>query len=252
MRPACLMSKVSTGHPVTTPQAGTTCNRDTTSARERDTGERGAAWAGTAARPEATGSTCRIAAKRLLTGGAYRVGVRLPNRGQAAACPHRDARAAKQPRLPPVNAARANGGLAAWGMSAATGHLPDRGQAADAHRRCLRVSVRLPDRGHVTDAHRRPSCGQPAAHIATPKPQATTPVDATRANGGDTGWPLPDRGQGLWVGHAHVATTGEIHASFLARRMRARCEPRRVVSSCRTGEMTIISTSQPMKLARGS
>ncbi len=60
----------------------------------------------------ATGGPCRIAAKRLtLTDGAYRVGVRMPDRGQAAASP--TSRRRGHWPLPPANAARANGGTGA-------------------------------------------------------------------------------------------------------------------------------------------
>ena len=69
---------------------------------------------------------------------------------------------------------------------AAPPHLPDRGQAADAHGRGL--SCGRPDAG-----------SRPNVHVATPVPQATTPVNATRTNGGTRGQHLPDRGRRLVV-----------------------------------------------------
>ena len=170
-----------------------------TSARERDTVERRATgreqgrslWRHLPDRGQAT-----------LTGGAYRVSVRLPvdatranggtrgRYGRYGAAPARSrpsgSVATPGPQATtPVNAARANGGTRGREWR----HLPDRGQAADAHRR-RRVSggQHLPDRDQAT----------PRAHIATPGPQATTPLNAARANVGPRGreWrPLPDRSQ---------------------------------------------------------
>jgi hypothetical protein len=81
-----------------------------------------------------------------------------------------------------VNAARANG--VPRGGNGLVAIPVDTGGA-------YRVSVRLPDRGYV-------------AQVATPGPLATTPVNATQANGGTRGreWQprdqdLPDRGQRL-------------------------------------------------------
>ncbi len=98
--------------------------------------------------PGATASTCRLAAKRLtLTGGADRVGVRVPDRGYAY-----KRRQGHRP-LPPVNAARANGGTRGrQGADRCVGtgrHLPDRSRAADAHRR---------DHAHVATPGRWPQC----------------------------------------------------------------------------------------------
>ncbi len=109
---------------------------------------------------------------------------------------------ASKPRLPPVNAARANGGTVTEnGLVASVVGQP--GQAADAHRRCL--SCERPAPGS------RPSLRRDAGAY-TPIP----PVNAARANGGPrgregrpaSGHHPPDRGQA--TPHAHVATPGAV------------------------------------------
>ncbi len=137
-----------------------------------------------------------------LTGGADRVGVRLPDRGQAADA-HRGCRSCERSAAGSwlggcvatpgpqatmsVNARRANGGQP----------LPERGQAADAHRRCLSCE--------------RPAAeSRPGGYVETPGPLATTPVNAARANGGTRGrkWQhLPDRGQAATSRRRGLATT---------------------------------------------
>jgi len=94
-----------------------------TSAREGDTGERRDAGAGMAASP----STCRIGAKQLmLTGGADRVNVRLPDRGYVAT-PGPDTTSARERDTGERRATvDSNGGS----RDPCGKHLPDRGRAA--------------------------------------------------------------------------------------------------------------------------
>jgi hypothetical protein len=106
---------------------------------------RGVAWA----------ITCRIAAWQL----------------------RRDAGA--RTRLPPVNAARANGGTRGREWRRWRQPLPDRGQAATLTGGADRVGVHLPDCGQATV----PTSRRHAARDNPPLP----PVNATRANGGTPG-----------------------------------------------------------------
>ncbi|GEM_PF-1752144 len=110
-----------------------------TSARERGTGERRDAGAG-------NGGTSRIAARRLtLTGGADRVGVRMPgtrpggqhllDRGQAAHAHRRGLAGCPSSGQPTLTGGADRVGVRLPGVVGSGQHLPDRSQAADAHRR---------------------------------------------------------------------------------------------------------------------
>jgi len=114
--------------------------------------------------------TSRIAAKRLLTGGADRVSVRLPDRGQAAMSRRRG-----QLATMPVNVTRANGGTR--GREAA---------GRDPVASTCRIAARLRSQAVpiVWASGCRIATWRYVTHVATAVPQATTPVNAARANGG--------------------------------------------------------------------
>jgi len=138
--------------------------------------------------PRATGQHLPDRGQRLRSQGAYRVSVRLPDRGQAAQVATPGLQATTH-----VNATRANVGIRGrrWRpdqraaiplWTAPAGSRP----SGYAHRRCLSGG--------------RPAAGSRPGYVATPGAQATTPVNAARANGGTRGrrrgQHLPDRSRG--------------------------------------------------------
>jgi hypothetical protein len=137
-------------------------DRRPVSLREGDTGEPAGTWA----------AIMRLSSSLRVGGDRHH----LPDRGPAAApCPRRDAAAFR-------------------GQPGIVGHhLPDRGQATtahggDRHQHCPGAHVATPGRS-VQNGHHLPDRGQAGyvARVAKPGPLATTPVNATRANGGTRG-----------------------------------------------------------------
>jgi len=135
-------------------------HRDATSARERGTGERKKC---PAAKNRSEARIPQSDQAATLTGGADRVGVRLPDRGQATDAPRRGR--AGCPNSLSINAFdKLFGGTGLRGGDHVGGTCRIAAKRLTLTGGADRVGVRLPDRGQAADAHRRClSCERPAA-----------------------------------------------------------------------------------------